>query len=146
MTTPKSPEQIMEELNEMLNPKARIVHDPNGGSISAIHWDKPSPTSESVQTWLRSSMASLLCYMAERMGKKENIVHDAIFPAVAEHAANNTIDDCRTLLIEEARKIVKDMILNQMQPTEERIRKAARESAEDQNKMVEEAKKITNNE
>lgn len=108
MTTPKSPEQIMEELNEMLNPKARIVHDPNGGSISAIHWDKPSPTSESVQTWLRSSMSSLLCYMAERMNQRLSVnpipeLEGA--DAVDCEVRNDIVGDCAGFLIEEARKI-----------------------------------------
>lgn len=125
MTTPKSPEQIMEEYESL-----------------PVNWCDGCKAGITCTTdeWLRSSMASLLCYMAERMPKEEFGYCDAC------PGWDNAIDDCRTLLIEEARKIAKDMILNEMQPSEERIRKAATEAAEDQNKMVEEARKITNNE
>lgn len=66
-------------------------------------------TLEEQRAWLRSSMASLLCYMAERMpkklekhqGPKKCGEREAMFIG----GVNSALDDCRTLLIEEARRI-----------------------------------------
>lgn len=99
MTTPKSPEQIMEEYRINLNKTA------------FIHGTAFTPG----EAWLRSSMASLLCYMAERMPGmylREDCdemhccseEHDE--PRVMHcHEHNDAVQECISLLEEEARKI-----------------------------------------
>lgn len=61
-----------------------------------------------LRAFLRSSMASLLCYMAERMPEHEEGYPDPYSEETdnSSDGFNRAIDDCRTLLIEEARKIL----------------------------------------
>ena len=100
MTTPKSPEQIMEELKKQF--PGEIKHYGFGRNIK-----------EELNDFLRSSMASLLCHMAERMPEHVEPINipgtmpgsKADFMDRCVPVRNKAIDDCRTLLIEEARKI-----------------------------------------
>lgn len=127
MTTPKSPEQVVREYEILLD---------------KLYERKPPQAPDSA--WLRSSMSSLLCYMAERM--KTDTFQYPYEDRIEYLARLATSYDCRTLLIEEARKIgEREAVIDGMKPllSEERIRQAAKESAEDQNKMLEEARKIT---
>jgi len=80
MTTPKSPEQIIREA-EMYKVVSILDAPPD---------------------WLRSSMASLLCYMAERMPEDSEKYLNHAFREGYERG----IQGFRTLLIEEARKIL----------------------------------------
>lgn len=81
MTTPKSPDEICQQL----------YLTQAGLSIEKII--------ES-EKFLRSSMSSLLCYMAERCNEEPNVG-----PNPYREGYVNGKQFCRTLLIEEARKI-----------------------------------------
>lgn len=81
MITPKSPEQIMEEYESL-----------------PINWCCGCNIGITCATeeWLRSSMASLLCYMAERM---------QIQPG-DDYGYSTGIEKAESILIEEARRIL----------------------------------------
>lgn len=98
MTTPKSPEQIMEEIYKYAKSTEHEVNCMAGDAGSWCCLDKEHKQNPTFERLLRSSMASLLCYMAERMKLPCN---DEVF----YDKDGNGFSNPRTLLIEEARKI-----------------------------------------
>ncbi len=76
MTTPKSPEKLLEEWNNFED--TDVLKDTG---------------------WLRSSMASLLCHMAERIQEEAMLRNDVWNPVV---------DVYYTLLTNEAKKITNE--------------------------------------
>jgi len=91
MTTPKSPEEIIAEL-KLSEERVRAMY----GTAVTVGED-----------WIRSSMASLLLYMAERMGPepRELLPAEEMQINTFEKGYNTAFRDVRTLLTNEARKI-----------------------------------------
>lgn len=91
MPTPKSPEEILAEYRK---PLYLITKE---GRFSL----------EEDEKWLRSSMAGLLLYMAERMGELsvEPIPELEGADAIDCQVRDDIIDDCRAILTDEAKKI-----------------------------------------
>lgn len=118
--TPKSPEEIVKELEEMLNGEREV--------------SKYFPGAVGGQ-WLRSSLASVLLWATEEMPEDSGL-----YAEQNKQAWQLGVDDCRSLLIKKAREIVNDSMQELL--TEERIREAAKESAEDQAEMMRKAKEI----
>jgi len=90
MTTPKSPEDIVREYKLILD---RLYEN--------------IPRNAPDEAWLRSSMASLLLYMAERMKpeQRELLPAEEMQINTFEKGYNTAFRDVRTLLTNEARKI-----------------------------------------
>jgi len=93
MTTPKNPEGIVREYKLMLD---RLYEN--------------IPRNAPDEAWLRSSMASLLLWASEQMPKGTNTFRQWSTPMdfaedLAEQERNKTLEECRTLLTNEARKI-----------------------------------------
>lgn len=104
MITPKSPDTIMEEFEEKFtkeNPGWRET-----GATGELILNTNVPVY--IQNFLRSSMSSLLYYMAERMPEHEEGYPDPYSEETdnSSDGFNRAIDDCRTLLIEEAKKLI----------------------------------------
>ena len=91
MTTPKSLEQIEQELIQLGN---------------SCHWDF---SHKDLEDFLRSSMASLLCYMAERMPAPGSFFTNSEYCSDCEHIFKRQEEEyqkkCIATIIEEARKI-----------------------------------------
>lgn len=116
MTTPKSPEQIMRDIYEYA-----LTDEHNWscvayseGQLCCIH--ERHEEKQVFEKLLRSSMASLLCHMAERMPEAKTAkelypnveaypTEDYAFACEGKNMYNTALRECRTLLIEEARKI-----------------------------------------
>lgn len=111
MTTPKSPEQIMEDIEALV-----------AGNFAAGTIEGSKYNADVNRKQIRSSMASLLLWAAENcsMSEKQREAEDLLFSAVKDgiddiltmsrqaHARGYHVgqEHCRTLLIEEARKIL----------------------------------------
>lgn len=135
--TPKSPGQIMEEYDSF-----------------PMNWCDGCKTAISCATedWLRSSLASVLLWAAEEMPKRESIDKHKYLEgeqrayAYGESVGFNTgAALCRSILIEKAKELLRDTVNEVMQEiiTEESVRRAAKESTEDQAEMIRKAKEIT---
>lgn len=79
MTTPKSPEEILSVFDNFME----------ASPMPVILQNK-------LKDWIRSSMASLLCYMAERMQYQPG----------DDYGYTTGIEKAESILIEEARKIL----------------------------------------
>jgi len=107
MTTPKSPEEIMKEfertLHNFISPSNCDCCEKMGSGHNMAHL-----YSGEIRDFLRSSMASLLLYIAERLGELSldqipELEGDDEMDCRIRDAA---LDDCRILLTNEARKIM----------------------------------------
>lgn len=118
MTTPKSPEEIIASFDEYF-PKPKFLSDSDQWIADVMS----NAHQKSYHDFLRSSMASLLCYMAERMPEhassslplppyKDNLKYKEIDGksciTEVDGAYNAAIDDCRCILIQMADGIWKE--------------------------------------